>query len=256
MRYVLTIAGSDSCGGAGIQADIKTITSLNAHALVALTAVTAQNSLGVSAIQEIPTEIISSQIETIIDDISPHAVKTGMLPTGAAVKEVAGLIKRYEMVRLVVDPVMMASSGRELMEPSAISLLKDLLLPLAQVVTPNLDEAGVLTGKSVRNLKDMEEAAREIKDMGPDVVVTGGHMKDRCVDLLYDGKDIHHFTGTRIETENTHGSGCVFSTSLATFLAMDHDVTEATRLAHDFTRMALKNGYPCGRGAGVVSPIW
>jgi len=252
----LTIAGSDSCGGAGIQADIKTITSLNSHALVALTAVTAQNSLGISSIHEVPAGIISSQIETIIDDISPHAVKTGMLPTGAAVKEVAGLIKRYKIVRLVVDPVMMASTGRELLEPSVVPLLRDLLLPLAQVVTPNLDEAGILTNKTVRSLQDMEEAAREIKDLGPDVVITGGHMKERCVDLLYDGKDIHHCPGTRIETENTHGSGCVFSASLATFLAMDHDIIEATQLAHDFTREALKNGYPCGRGAGVVSPGW
>ncbi|MFC1867444.1 bifunctional hydroxymethylpyrimidine kinase/phosphomethylpyrimidine kinase [Thermodesulfobacteriota bacterium] len=254
MRYVLTIAGSDSCGGAGMQADIKTITSLGAHAMTALTAVTAQNSQGVIAIHEIPERFISIQVETLVEDLFPDSVKTGMLPTGSAVKEVAGIIKKNRFKRVVVDPVMRASTGRNLLDASTVPMLKDLLLPVANVVTPNLDEAGVLINKKIRNLNDMEEAAKEIKGLGPDVVVTGGHLEGKCVDLFYDGKKMHHFHGSKIETKNTHGSGCVFSTSLATFLALDNDVVEAVRLAHDFTRHAIEKGYPCGHGAGVVNP--
>ena len=254
MKYVLTIAGSDSCGGAGIQADIKTITRLGAHALTAITAVTAQNSLGIAAIHKIPEGSISKQIETIIDDISPHAVKVGMVLTGATVRVVAGMVKEYQLPNLVVDPVIKASTGRNLIEPDAIRLLKEVLLPLARVVTPNLDEAGILAGKKVRTLEEMEEASKAIKDLGPDVVVTGGHLRHRLVDLLYDGMDFHHFYGSKIASKHTHGSGCVFSTALATFLAMEYDSVKATEFAHDFTRKAIENSYPCGRGAGVVRP--
>jgi len=254
MKYVLTIAGSDSCGGAGIQADIKTITIIGAHALTAITAVTAQNSLGIHEIHKIPERFISSQIETLIDDLFPHAVKTGMLFTSAAVEKVAGLVKKHGISNLVIDPVMRASTGKNLLEPEAIPALKEVLMPVARVVTPNLDEAGVLTGRKVETLKEMEEASKAIKDLGPDVVVTGGHLEEVCVDLLYDGKDIHHFSGSKIATEHTHGSGCVFSAALATYLAMEKDVFKATNLAHDFTRIGIQNGYSCGRGKGVVSP--
>jgi hydroxymethylpyrimidine/phosphomethylpyrimidine kinase len=254
MKYVLVIAGSDSCGGAGIQADIKTVTSLGAHALTAITAVTAQNSRGVEAVQKIPARFISKQIETVVEDISPDAAKIGMLFTAAAVREVARMVRKYKIPRLVVDPVIMASTGKGLLEPDAIPLLKEFLLPHARVITPNLDEAGILTGKRVRNLQDMEEASKAIKNLGPDVVVTGGHLKGECVDLLYDGRDTYHFYGSRIGKPHTHGSGCVFSTALATFLASEDDVIKATKLAHDFTRRAIERGYPCGRGAGTVRP--
>ena len=254
MKYILAIAGSDSCGGAGIQADIKTITSLGAHALTAITAVTAQNSIGIVSVHKIPASFIVKQIETIIADICPHAVKIGMLMTGAAIKQVAKVIEKIKISHLVIDPVLRASTGKDLLEPNAIPLLKEVLFPLASIVTPNLDEAGILTGKRVRNLKDIEEASKAINELGPQVVVTGGHLKGRCVDLLYDGTDIHHFSGSRIRTEHTHGSGCVFSTAMATFLAMDYGVTNAVKFAHDFTRSAIKGGYPCGRGAGVVRP--
>jgi hydroxymethylpyrimidine/phosphomethylpyrimidine kinase len=254
LKYVLAIAGSDSCGGAGIQTDIKTITSLGAHALTVITAVTAQNSLGIAAVQNIPARFISKQIETVVEDICPDGAKIGMLSTRAAVREVARMIKKYSISRLVVDPVIKASTGKRLLEPEAIPLLKEILLPLARVVTPNLDEAEILTGKKVRDLKEMEEASKAIKSLGPDVVVTGGHLKEECVDLLYDGKDIYHFSGSRIGTEHTHGSGCVFSTALATFLALEDDVKKATKLAHGFTRRAIERGYPCGKGAGAVRP--
>lgn len=254
MKYILAIAGSDSSGGAGIQADIKTISSLGAHALSAITAVTAQDSLGIAAVHKIPTRLISKQIESIVEDIFPDAAKIGMLQTGAAVREVARTIRKYGISPLVVDPVIRASTGKRLLEPGAIPLLKKVLLPLATVVTPNLDEAGVLAEKEVRNLQDMEEASKVIKDMGPDVVITGGHLMGECVDLLYDGHSIQHFFGPRIKTEHTHGSGCVFSAALATFLAFGDNVKKATKKAHDFTRHAIEWGYPCGRGAGAVNP--
>jgi hydroxymethylpyrimidine/phosphomethylpyrimidine kinase len=254
MEYVLTIAGSDSCGGAGIQADIKTITANGCHALVAITAVTAQNSTGISSVHEIPFEMVSRQIETIAEDVIPVAVKTGMLSSGYIIKAIAGAINKYSLKNIVVDPVMKASTGRDLMEAMAIALLKELLFPLARVITPNIREAGMLAGIRVENLQEMEAAARILKKMGPDVVVTGGHLEGACIDVLYDGKEMHHFYGERIISENTHGTGCVFSSSLACSLAKGSSVKDAVQAAHDFTRRAIENGYPCGKGSGVVRP--
>ena len=252
MRYVLTIAGSDSCGGAGIQADIRTIAALGAHPMTALTSVTAQNSLGIVAAHDIPEGFISLQIKTVIKDQFPDAVKTGMLSSGPAVREIASVIKKEGLKNLVVDPVIRASTGGQLLEASAIEFMKKELLPLARVVTPNIDEAGALTGRRVKDLAGMEEAAREIRELGPDVIVTGGHLEEKCVDLLFNGRDVYYFKGIKLETDNTHGSGCVFSASLATFLALEYNIQEAARLAHDFTRHSLERGYPYGQGAGVV----
>ena len=254
MKYVLTIAGSDSCGGAGIQADIKTITGLGAHALVAITAVTAQNSMGIDAVHEIPAEFIIRQIETIMDDVFPHSVKIGMLQTGAAVKGVASLIRKYKISNVVIDPVLRATTGKMLLDPHAVAGMKETLFPLAEVVTPNLNEAGILTGKKVTVPEEMDEASKTIQALGPHVVITGGHLEEQCVDVLFDGNEIHRFWGSRIETEHNHGTGCVFSSALATLLAMGYNVIESTKLAGDFTRNALKRGYPCGKGAGVVRP--
>jgi len=254
MRYILTIAGSDSCGGAGIQADIKTIFSLGAHALTAVTAITSQNSQGIVETFDLPGRIVSLQIKTIIEDVFPHAVKIGMLHKRMIIRKVAEAIKRHKLKRVILDPVIRASAGGQLLEDSAITLLKNHLLPLATVITPNLYEAGILAGHEVRNPGEMERAAREIKALGPHVVVTGGHLEGNCIDILYDGKEIHYLQDPKIETTNTHGSGCVFSSSLATFLAMDYDIVEATRLAHDFTREAIVNSYPFGTGPGIVSP--
>jgi hydroxymethylpyrimidine/phosphomethylpyrimidine kinase len=175
-----------------------------------------------------------------------------MLYSEAAVREVARFVKKYRPPYVVVDPVLSASTGKVLLKSEALSLLKEILLPLSSVVTPNLYEAETLTGKKVEELKEMAEAARMIKAIGPDVVVTGGHLKGECVDLLYDGKDNHQFSGSRIFTKHTHGSGCVFSTALATFLAREKNVIKATKMAHDFTRRAIINGYSCGKGSGPV----
>lgn len=254
MKWVLAIAGSDSGGGAGIQADIRTISSLGAHALTAVTALTAQNSRNVAAIQKVPARFVSRQIETILVDTYPDAVKMGMLYTASCVREVARFLKRHPLPRTVLDPVLSASTGRALLEPDALAPLKDLLLPRVLVVTPNLREASVLSGRKVNTLREMEEAARVIHAMGPHVVVTGGHLKGACVDLLYDGEEMHAFRGERIATEHTHGSGCVFSTALATFLALGDDLRTAVEHAHGFARNAIRGGYASGKGAGAVRP--
>lgn len=254
MKWVLAIAGSDSCGGAGIQADIRTITSLGAHALTAVTALTAQNSRNVAAIQKVPAKFVSMQVETILADTYPDAVKIGMLYTASCVREVARILKRHPLPKIVLDPVLRASTGKALLESGALAPLKHMLLPRVLVVTPNLSEASVLSGRTVSTLKEMQEAARVIHDMGPHVVVTGGHLKRACVDLLYDGKEMHPFQGERIATEHTHGSGCVFSTALATFLAFGDDLRTAVEHAHVFVRSAIRGGYASGKGAGAVRP--
>ncbi len=252
MIHLLVIAGSDSSGGAGIQADVKTSASLGAHAMTAVTAVTAQNSLGITAVHEVPVGFISRQIETIIDDVMPQAVKIGMLYTAAAVREVARLIEKRKLKHVVVDPVFRASTGMELLDRDAIYVMKDVLFPLTGVVTPNLDEAGILAGKVVGDKEEMIEAAKTIKQFGPDVVITGGHLEGRCVDLVFDGNDIHQFWGSKIDTKHTHGSGCVFSTALAVSLAGGKSLVKATEIAHDFVRNAIINSYECGKGAGSV----
>jgi hydroxymethylpyrimidine kinase/phosphomethylpyrimidine kinase len=255
MRHILVIAGSDSGGGAGIQADIKTIAGLGAHALTVLTAVTAQNSLGITGVHKVPAKFISRQIDTIMADLTPHAVKIGMLYTRAAVKAVARMVKRHNLSNVVLDPVLVASSGGSLMESEGIPVLKDLLFPLARVVTPNLYEAGVFAQEKVGTLEEAFSAARMIHALGPHVVITGGHLESRCVDLLYDGRDFHQFSDSKIDTIHTHGSGCVFSAALATFLSYEKDVKEATKLAHDFARRAIMKVYACGRGAGAVQSV-
>ncbi len=254
MKCVLSIAGSDSGGGAGIQADIKTITGLGAHALTVVTALTAQNSLGVSAIHPVPPGFIARQIKAVVEDRPPDSVKVGMVFTAAAVKTVSRMIAHYRLSPVVVDPVLRASTGGLLLEPGAIRVLKEHLLPLATVVTPNLDEAELLTGKRVRTLREMERAALEIFRMGPRVVIKGGHLKRESSDVYFDGKEVTVFPGRKIVSASTHGTGCVFSSALATFLALGENLKEAVQSAHDLVRRAIQGGYSVGRGAGAVAP--
>jgi hydroxymethylpyrimidine kinase/phosphomethylpyrimidine kinase len=254
MKHVLTIAGSDSFGGAGIQADIKTITSIGCHASSAVTALTAQNSEGVQGVYAIPASFVSRQIEAIVADRMPDAVKVGMLFAASTIKAVARLMREYRVRTLVIDPVLKSSTGSDLLEPEAVGILKNTLLPLARVVTPNLHEAEVLTGFKVRNLAEMEKASRAIHGLGPAVVIKGGHLRGESVDVLFDGKTIYHFRGPRILTSHTHGTGCVFSSALAAFLALGFSLQKATKKAHDFVRAAIKKAYACGTGAGPVNP--
>jgi hydroxymethylpyrimidine kinase/phosphomethylpyrimidine kinase len=256
MKYILVIAGSDSSGGAGIQADIKTVSFLGAHALTVLTAITAQNSLGIKAVHQVPPEFITRQLDTLMEDITPDAVKVGMLYSAGAVLGVARWLQRHRLGPLVVDPVLQSSTGAPLLEPGAVSGMMDMLFPLSHVVTPNLEEASVLAGTAVNNLDGMIAAAKTIGEKGPrHVIVTGGHLAGTCEDVLYDGQQIHRFPGSKIETAHTHGSGCVFSSALATFLANGESIVDACGLARDFCRHAIEAGYPCGHGSGPVRPI-
>jgi hydroxymethylpyrimidine kinase/phosphomethylpyrimidine kinase len=254
MKCVLSIAGSDSGGGAGIQADIKTITSLGAHALTVITALTAQNSLGISAIHPVPPGFIARQIKAVVEDRPPDSVKVGMVFTAAAVRAVSRMIADYGLSPVVVDPVLRASTGRLLLETGAIRLLKEHLLPLATVVTPNLDEAELLTGKRVRTLKEMERAALEIFRMGPRVVIKGGHLERDSSDVFFDGEELTVFPGKKIASLSTHGTGCVFSSALATFLAFGRNLKDAVQSAHNTVREAIRGGYTVGRGTGAVAP--
>jgi hydroxymethylpyrimidine/phosphomethylpyrimidine kinase len=252
----LTIAGSDSGGGAGIQADLKTFSALGVFGMTAITAVTAQNTVTVSGVHEIPPEMVGRQIDAVVTDIGVDAAKTGMLSSAPIIEVVADRIRRHGLSALVVDPVMIAKSGAPLLRPEAVDALRTLLLPLALVVTPNLHEAGALVGREVRTLADMEEAARRIADLGPRVVVVkGGHLPGAAVDVVFDGSQVEHLEAPRVETPHTHGTGCVFSAAIAASLARGEGVSEALRSAKAFITRAIEAALPLGRGHGPANPL-
>jgi hydroxymethylpyrimidine/phosphomethylpyrimidine kinase len=253
---VLIIAGSDSGGGAGIQADLKTVSALGAFGMTAITALTAQNTTGVFGILEVEPEFVVKQIEACLSDIGCDAIKTGMLANTAIIEAVAATISSYKSARLVVDPVMIATGGAPLLKSEAIAALKAKLLPLATVVTPNLHEAEALTGREVKTFAQMKEGARAIRDLGPaSVVVKGGHLKDVAVDLLYDGREFTEFHAERINTEDTHGTGCVFASAIAANLAHKKTVMESVTAAKGFITAAIRSGLRIGRGHGPVNPM-
>lgn len=252
----LTIAGSDSGGGAGIEADIKTFSSLGVHGMVAITAVTAQNTTGVAMIQEMPTELVRAQVEAAVSDIGVDVAKTGMLYSPAIIQEVSSLAKVYGL-RLVVDPVMVAKSGAPLLRPEARSSLISALIPLAEVVTPNIDEAEALTGIKITAIAHSKAAGRKILEMGARaVVIKGGHLTGAPVDVLcLAGQEPVEFLGPRLTSATTHGTGCTFSAALAAYLAKGADIMEAVRGAKDLVSHAIAFGLPLGRGVGPVDPI-
>lgn len=255
MRKVIAIAGSDSSGGAGIQADIKTITLLGAYATSAITALTAQNTCGVEAIQPVPPEFVAKQIELILTDIGADAGKTGMLHTSSVIDAVASALQRFPVPNLVVDPVMLSKSGHTLLEDDAIEALVAGIFPLATLITPNAPEAGRILGREVKTLDDAEAAAREIVDRGlaPAVVVKGGHLKGEATDIFFDGSEMLHVRGERIQTTSTHGTGCTYASAIATFLAFECSLKEAVLKAKDFIGRALRFAEPIGTGHGPVN---
>ena len=257
MPTALTIAGSDSGAGAGIQADLKTFAALGVYGTSALTAITAQNTLGVTAVHEIPTEVIAAQIEAVISDIGADAVKTGMLSSSAIVELVAQELKRHGVERLVVDPVMIAKSGYSLLQPEAVEALRSKLLPLAAVVTPNIPEAEVLTGLTINSLDDMRRSAEQIFGMGAgSVVVKGGHLAGPATDLFYDGSQFKEFTAPRIDTVNTHGTGCTFASAVAAGLACDMSVFDAVAQAKEYVTEAILRSFPIGQGHGPLNHFY
>lgn len=250
----LTIAGSDSGGGAGIQADLKTFAALSVYGSSVITALTAQNTRGVTGVHEVPAEFISAQIDAVMGDIGAHAAKTGMLSSVEIIEAVADGVQRHAIRRLVVDPVMVAKSGDRLLREDAVEALRTSLLPLAYLVTPNIPEAEVLSGRSISSENDMIEAARAIQSMGAQsVVVKGGHRDDEPVDILFDGSGIHRIGTPRVETRHTHGTGCTFAAAITAGLARGSDLQEATTAAKAFLYGALVHAYEIGAGHSPVN---
>ena len=247
MNRVLVVGGSDSGGGAGVQADLKTLHALGVHGSTVVTAVTAQDSRAVHGVWEVPVPAVVAQLRAVLDDLGADVVKTGMLPAAhvAAVTEaVAGL-------PLVVDPVGVSSTGQRLADPATLAPL----LAVATVVTPNLAEVAALTGFEVTRPADLLPAAQAVLALGPRwVLVTGGHLLGDPVDLLYDGRTSHVLRGPRVDTPHTHGTGCVLASALAGYLALGQDVVTAAMLAKELVTRALERGYPLGSGPGPVAP--
>jgi hydroxymethylpyrimidine kinase/phosphomethylpyrimidine kinase len=251
MPIALTIAGSDSGGGAGIQADLKTFAALGVYGASVITSVTAQNTREVTGIYDLPAEFITLQLDTVVRDLPIDAIKTGMLSNPAIIQAVSTHLESLGVEKLVVDPVMVAKGGAALLRKEAEAELVQRLLPLAYIVTPNLGEAEVLAGMSIHDLKDMEQAARRIHAMGPrHVVVKGGHLEGPPVDVFFDGQRCQYFAGERIETRSLHGTGCTFASAIAAELAKGAEVTEAVRNAKAYITTAIRLAEPIGQGFG------
>ena len=255
----LTIAGSDSGGGAGIQADLKTFFALGCHGMSAIAALTAQNTQGVAGVHEVPPDFVVAQIDAVAEDIGVDAAKTGMLASAAIVEEVADAVARHGIARLVVDPVFVSKSRHQLLADEAVGALKNRLFPLAEIVTPNLHEAGKLLGRDVESLSDMREAARAVVDCGARaVVVKGGHLgdEDRAVDLFFDGGSFEELEGPRYDTRDTHGTGCALAAAITAYLARGEDTFSAAKAGKDFVSGAIERGIRIGKGYGPVNPGW
>ncbi len=249
----LTIAGSDSGGGAGIQADLKTFSAFRVFGMSVLTAITAQNSVGVQGVFNLPPEFVGRQLDSVLSDFGADAVKVGMLSTASIIAEVARKVGTYKPAVVVLDPVMIAKSGDPLLEPAARQALIREMLPLATLVTPNLHEAGALAGMTVATERDMEEAARRILALGPrQVLVKGGHLKDAATDILWNGRDLTRFTAPRLDSTCTHGTGCTFSSAIAACLARGYALGDAIREAKAYVTAAIREGFQAGAGVGAL----
>lgn len=255
---VLTIAGSDCSGGAGIQADIKTISALGGYAASVITAVTVQNTLGVRAVQSLPSEIVRGQIEAVMEDLQPVAIKIGMVDDVEIVRVIAECLRKYEATCVVYDPVMVSTSGRRLMTEEAIEEVKKALLPCVSLITPNLDEASVLTGRPLTTKEDMQEAANLLSQQYyTNVLVKGGHLiGDESCDLLHVFADTYYiYKEKKIESKNLHGTGCTLSSAIATYLAKGNSMQESVRLAKSYLTQAILAGKDLNIGQGN-GPLW
>lgn len=250
----MTIAGSDSGGGAGIQADLKTFAALGVYGSSVLTAVTAQNTRGVFAVAEVPEEVIALQIDVVLEDIGAEAAKTGMLSSASIVETVAGRLEAWGVDKLVVDPVMVAKGGHPLLQQSAVAAVKQHLLPLALIVMPNIPEAEILSGMTIDSSEAARDAARAIGELGPQwVVIKGGHLAGDATDLVYDGEIFTELHAERIDTPNTHGTGCTFSAAIAALLARGVPPLEAIEAAKIWLTGAIRESYAIGDGHSPVN---
>lgn len=257
MRKVLTIAGSDSGGGAGIQADLKTFAARGVYGMSAITALTAQNTIGVQGVHEVPADFVAQQIDSVMTDIGADAWKSGMLANAEIIRAVADRARHYDIAHFVIDPVMVAKSGDPLLREEARDALREELVPLAYVITPNHHEAQVLTGLEIRTVEDARKAAAEIYRLGARyALVKGGHLPEAqdAIDVLYDGERFSEFRSERIKTKNTHGTGCTFASAIAAELAKGKDMPTAIGIAKDYLTAALRAGANLRIGAGHGPP--
>ncbi|TCK98493.1 hydroxymethylpyrimidine/phosphomethylpyrimidine kinase [Natranaerovirga hydrolytica] len=254
MKKALTIAGSDTCGGAGIQADLKTFSALGVYGMSVITAVTAQNTQGVFGVLDVTTEIIEKQIKAIFEDIEVDAVKIGMVSMIDTIKTIAEGLKTYQPKNVVLDPVMISKSGYDLLNKEAKETLINELIPLATLITPNIPEAEVISNIKIKTVEDMEQSAKIIYDMGvKNVLVKGGHLEleeKEAIDILYDGQTFNYYKAPIINTQNTHGTGCTLSSAIASYLALEKDMKEAVRLAKLYITMAIEQAFSIGKGVG------
>lgn len=250
INTALTVAGSDPSGGAGIQADLNTFSRLGVYGMSVIVALTAQNTTGVSGVMDVPSDFVEKQWDSVMSDIPANAVKTGMLGTASNIVVTADLIEKYAVKNLVVDPVLVSTSGAKLLAADAIDTLKKKLIPRALLTTPNADEARILSGIEVRGPEDMEEAAKRIRDLGSQfVLVKGGHLEGDAVDVLFDGSVFNYFRSVRIGRTNIHGTGCVLSAAITAYLALGNPVDDAVRLGKDFITEAIATSLRIGKGA-------
>lgn len=253
MKTALTIAGSDSGGGAGIQADLKAFSAQGVFGMSVITAITAQNTMEVRGVQAIDLDMIQLQMEAVFDDIRVDAVKIGMLSSADVVQVVADTLKKYKPSSIILDPVMVSKAGHHLLQAEAIEALKRVMLPLATMITPNIPEAEVLTGMTIETPEEMEEACRQMHAMGPKtVLLKGGHLATDPNDLFYDGEDFHLFPGKRVETKNTHGTGCTLSSVIAANVAKGRGLTEAVGIGKTYISQAIQHSLDLGHGHGPV----
>ncbi|MES9684110.1 bifunctional hydroxymethylpyrimidine kinase/phosphomethylpyrimidine kinase [Gottfriedia acidiceleris] len=253
MKKVLTIAGSDSSGGAGIQADLKTFSAHRVFGMSVITAVTAQNTQGVFAVQDMTPEMIASQLDAIFTDIEVDAVKIGMVSQIETIKVIAEKLKQYKPKQIVVDPVMVSKSGFDLLSPDAKEALIQELIPLATVITPNLPEAEVITGRKITTIEEMKEAAIQIHSLGAkNVLVKGGHLEGEATDICFNGEEFTSFNSVRINTINTHGTGCTLSSAITSNLANELKLNEAIRDAKNYITLAIQHSFSIGKGVGPV----
>ena len=257
MKTAVTIAGSDSSGGAGIQADIKTMTALGVYAMSAVAALTAQNTTGVYGILEVSPAFLENQLDCIFTDIRPDAVKIGMLSSGELMKITAEKLREYKAKHVVLDPVMVSTSGSRLMKEDAALIMKENLFPLAEIITPNSPEAEALTGMQIRGKQDMEEAAEFLHETYRcAVLLKGGHAVNAANDLLYQDRKAVWLEGRRIDNPNTHGTGCTLSSAIASYLALEYSLEEAVRKAKEYLSGALAAGLDLGKGSGPLNHMY
>lgn len=257
MKKVLSIAGSDCSGGAGVQADLKTFSAHGVYGMSVIVSVVAENTGRVIDIENVRPDMIGKQMDAVFEDMEVDAVKAGMLSDTDCMLETAGKLRYYRPPNVVIDPVMYAKNGCPLMEPSAMKTLIEDILPLADVLTPNIPEAEKITGQKIDSVRDMEEAAKRILSMGCGaVVVKGGHARGNAVDVLFDGSRVYHFDTERIDTKNTHGTGCTFSAAIASQLAKGMELPEAVRKAKAYVTMAIEHSLNIGKGCGPTNHFW